>query len=166
MSTKNPPAKAKIDLYPTEPIKFWAPVEIPTAKGELLIISMRFLHRTREQQAKLAEQRIDRARARFEEAQKQAAEKAARDVEAVEAAKVSGAELPAQFPETPKFVEQVQAEMEESVEGVLEIADDWNVDGFEFSAAHLQQLLNLHGAAATKIATTYRDALAQGRLGN
>lgn len=163
MSTKNPPAKAKIDLYPTEPIKFWAPVEIPTAKGELLTISMRFLHRTREQQAKLAEERIDRARARFEAAQKLAAEKAARDAEAAQA---NGSDAPAQFPETPKFVEQVQAEMEESVEGVLEIADEWNVDGFEFSAKNVQQLFNLHGAAAGKINTTYRDALAQGRLGN
>jgi len=166
MSTKAAPAKAKIDLYPTEPIKFWAPVEIPTAKGDLLIISMRFLHRTREEQAKLAEQRIDRARARFEESRKAAAEKAARDAEAVEAAKASGVDVPAQFPETPKFVEQVQAEMEESVEGVLEIADEWNVDGFEFGAKNLQQLFNLHGAAAGKITTTYRDALAQGRLGN
>lgn len=163
MSTKNPPAKAKIDLYPTEPIKFWAPVEIPTAKGELLIISMRFLHRTREEQAKLAEQRIDRARARFEDAQKLAAEKAARDAEA---AKAVDGDAPAPFPETPKFVEQVQAEMEESVEGVMEIADDWNVDGFEFNTANLQQLFNLHNAAPGKINTTYRDALAQGRLGN
>ena len=166
MATKSAPAKAKIDLYPTEPIKFWAPVEIPTAKGELLTISMRFLHRTREQQAKLAEERIDRARARFEETQKQAAaEKAARDAEAA-SAKEAGDDAPAMFPETPKFVEQVQAEMEESVEGVLEIADDWNVDGFDFNAANLQQLFNLHGAAAGKISTTYRDALAQGRLGN
>ena len=167
MAKNAPQAKAKIDLYPTEPIKFWAPVTIPTAEGKSLEISFLFRHRTRKEQAKLAEDRIDRARAAFEEAQaRDAADKAKREADAKMAAENDEAPPVPMFPPTPKLVDQVLDEMEQTVDGLMEIAEDWNIEGHAFTAEHLTQLCNLHGAAASAISTEYRDALAKGRLGN
>jgi nucleotide-binding universal stress UspA family protein len=162
--------KVKIDLFPTEPITFWAPVAIPTSDGRELEISFLFRHRTRKEQAKLAEERIDRARERFNAAQAaEAAEKARMEAErkaAATLAKATGEDVQVLFPSTPKLVEQVLDEMAESVEGICEIAEDWNVDGHPFAVEALTQLCDLHGAAANAISMAYRDALSKGRLGN
>lgn len=164
--------KVKVDLFPAGPITFWAPVAIPTSEGKELEISFLFRHRTRKEQARLAEERIDRARERFAAAQAaEASEKARQDAErkaAADAARERGEEPPsaALFPSTPKLVEQVLEEMAESAEGILEIAEDWNVDGHPFNVENLTQLCDLHGAAANTISVAYRDALAKGRLGN
>lgn len=155
MANKQPP-KAKIELFPSAPIKFWCPVTIPLADGRVLELSFLFKHRTRTELAKLGEERIDRARERFEaQKAKEEAEKASKP----------DSDAPA-FPETPKFAEQVREDMANTVEGILEIAEDWNVDGHEFNAENLTQLCNLHGAAAETINVAYRDALSKGRLGN
>lgn len=165
--------KVKLDLYPTKPITFTAPVEIPTATGEVLIIEFVFKHRTKKQLGELAESRVNRARERFEAAQaEEAAAKAKRDADKAEraaAAKAAGEEPEEEaptFPATPKFVDAVIDEIAESVEGILEIAEGWNVEGYEFNATEIGQLCDLHGAAANRISETYRKALAEGRLGN
>lgn len=163
MAAKAQPAKVKIDLYPAGPITFACPVEIPTATGESLHVEFTFRHRTRKQLAELAEERVARLRKRFEAMD---AEKARRDAE--RAAAVERGEEPEPEPVFPtgKYLEDAISEISDSVDGLLEIAEGWNIDGFDFSAENLQQLCNLHGAAANAISTAYREALANGRLGN
>lgn len=163
MATKQTPAKVKVDLFPAGPITFAAPVEIPTASGDTLHIEFLFRHRTRKQLGELADQRVARLKARFET---EAAARKQRDAER-DAARERGEEVEAEpiFP-TGKYLDDAVQEIADSVEGLLEIAEGWNIDGHEFNAENLQQLCDMHGAAANAISTAYRDALANGRLGN
>jgi len=163
MAAKQTPVKVKVDLFPTGPITFAAPVEIPTASGDTLHIEFVFRHRTRKQLGELADERVARVRVRFEA---EAAERKRRDAER-EAARARGDEVEDEplFP-TGKYLDDAVQEIADSVEGLLEIAEGWNIDGFEFNAENLQQLCDMHGAAANRISTAYREALANGRLGN
>lgn len=156
MAAKQQPAKVKVDLFPAGPITFTAPVEIPTAGGDTLHIEFVFKHRTRKQLGELADARVARLKERFD---RQRAELAERE---------KNGEAPAEDAAfTPgKYLDDAVQEIEDSVEGLLEIAEGWNIDGAEFNAENLEALCNLHGAAANKISTAYREALANGRLGN
>lgn len=156
MAAKQQPAKVKVDLFPAGPITFTAPVEIPTASGDTLHVEFVFKHRTRKQLGELADARVAKLKERFDRVR---AERAERE-KSGEATADDDAFTPG------KYVEDAVQEIEDSVDGLLEIAEGWNIDGHEFNAENLQALCNLHGAAANRISTTYREALANGRLGN
>lgn len=160
MAAKQQPAKVKIDLFPAGPITFTAPVEIPTAGGDTLHIEFVFKHRTRKQLGELADARVARLKERFD------AQVAERERQRLDRERIG--EPPAEDDAFApgKYVADAAQELEDSVEGLLEIAEGWNIDGAEFNAENLQALCNLHGAAANRISTTYREALANGRLGN
>lgn len=169
-------AKVKVDLNPTGPITFWWPVDIPTHERKTLTIEFLFKHRTKKQLAELQRERFNRARVKFDELQAKA--KAERDKAAAErkafeearrAAEEAGEEPPEEevkFPETPDFEQQAHDEIANCVEGLLELAEDWNIDGIEFNADNLALLCDKHGAAAESINQGYGEALSKGRLGN
>lgn len=164
MAAKAQPSKVKVNLFPEGPITFTAPVEIPTASGDTLHVEFVFKHRTRKQLGELADARVARVRARFEA---ETAERKRRQEERA-AAREAGEQVDDEpiFPEPTQNVDAAVQEVADSVEGLLEIAEGWNIDGFDFTPDNLQQLCNLHGAAANAISTAYREALANGRLGN
>lgn len=160
MATKQQPAKVKVDLFPAGPITFSAPVEIPTASGDTLHVEFVFRHRTRKQLGELADARVARLKERYD------AQMAERERQRIE--REQRGEPPAEDDAFApgKYLADAAQEVEDSVEGLLEIAEGWNIDGFDFNAENLEALCNLHGAAANRISTAYREALANGRLGN
>ncbi len=163
MAAKQQPSKVKIDLYPEGPITFTAPVEIPTAAGDTVHIEFVFKHRTRKQLGELVDARVARVRARFDA---EDAERKRREAERA-AARERGEEVDDEPAFPPgKYLDDAVQEIADSVKGLLEIAEGWNIVGHEFNAENLQQLCDLHGAAANRISTAYREALANGRLGN
>ena len=160
MAAKQQPAKVKVDLFPAGPITFTAPVEIPTASGDTLHVEFDYIHRTRKQLGELADARVARLKERYD------AQMAERERQRLERERIG--EPPAEDDAFApgKYLGDAIQELEDSVEGLLEIATGWNIDGFDFNAENLEALCNLHGAAANRISTAYREALANGRLGN
>jgi glutamate/tyrosine decarboxylase-like PLP-dependent enzyme len=131
-------AKAKIDLDPKGEITYEREVSIPTPSGKALKVSFTFKQRTREKMAELLDTYIAKAR----ESAKQ------------------------ELPEDAKMVDQVEQSIASDVSAILDVATDWNVDGYQFTAENLTKFLRLYPGAAMAIVTDYRISQTEGRLGN
>jgi hypothetical protein len=156
--------KLKVDLDPQGEITFEWPVKIPTAQGELEI-KITYLHRTREELAALAEARVAKARAKFEQdmAKQQEAAKAAAadsddDTSPIERALKS-------FDDVKPVQDLIEA-MDNEVESLMEIVRGWDVGGHEFNEHNLRRLCNRYHTAAATLTKQYGIALNEGRLGN
>lgn len=131
-------AKAKIDLDPKGDITYQREVSIPTPSGKALKVSFTFKQRTREQMAELLDTYIAKAR----ESAKQ------------------------EVPEDSKMVDQVEQSIASDVSAILDVATDWNVEGYDFTTVNLTKFLRLYPGAAMAIVTDYRISQTEGRLGN
>ena len=132
-------SKVKIVLEPKEPITFTGTVQVPTPDGSKLAIEWVFKHRTREQMGKWIDAQIASAKEAAEDKPEEAA----------------------------KTVAQLMHEQTaREVASVLDVAQGWNVDGLEFTAANIARLLNAYPGTANAVLDHYRVSVTQGRLGN
>lgn len=131
----------KLNLEPNESLTYKRAVAIPTADGKPLKIEFTFRHRTREELAALFDEYLAKAKAAVED-------ESATDVERV------------------SLVEATKAAIARDVEAVMDVAVDWNVEKYPFSAENITKFLRLYPGAAVAIATDYRVSHTEGRLGN
>lgn len=133
-------AKIKLNLDPGERLTFERDVTIPTPSGKALVVKFTFLHRTTDELAKLYQSWMDKATA------------------ADEAAAASETK--------PTLLDMVQTTQRRDVEDILDIATDWNIDGYPFVEKNIAAFVARYKAAGEVLREDYRVGMTEGRLGN
>lgn len=136
--------KLRLNLDPTEKLTFKREIVIPTPDGKGIKIEFQMKHRTREEMAEFTEY----YRLKGQDIEEQ----------------TSGIDKEADG--SQRLMETAKALIESDVESVMDVAVDWNIDGYAFTAENIAKLCRLYPATALTVLRDYFEGMFRGRLGN
>lgn len=136
--------KLRLNLDPGEKLTFKREIAIPTPDGKGIKIEFVMKHRTREEMAEFTESYRQKGQDLGQETA---------DLEAVEEG-------------SQKLLDAAKALIDSDVESIMDVAVDWNIDGYAFTTENVAKLCRLYPATALTVLRDYFEGMFRGRLGN
>lgn len=136
--------KLKLNLDPGEKLTFKREIAIPSPDGKGVKVEFVMKHRTREEMAEFTDNYRKKG---------QDLEQGTSDLDSAE----EGSE---------KLLEAAKALIESDVESIMDVAVDWNIDGYAFTPENIAKLCRLYPATALTVLRDYFEGMFRGRLGN
>lgn len=136
--------KLRLNLDPGEKLTFKREIAIPTPDGKGIKVEFVMKHRTREEMAEFTENYRQKG---------QDLEQGTVDLESAEEG-------------SQKLLDAAKALIDSDVESIMDVAVDWNIDGYAFMPENIAKLCRLYPATALTVLRDYFEGMFRGRLGN
>lgn len=136
--------KLRLNLDPGEKLTFKREIAIPTPDGKGIKIEFVMKHRSREEMAEFTQFVREKG----------------------ESLEESTAGIEAEAEGSHKLMEAAKAMVDSDVDSILDVAVDWNIDGYAFTRENIAKLCRLYPATAITVLRDYFEGMLRGRLGN